>query len=93
MKTKAMIADKATRAALKEQLTLVLSGQKEPDVKPASPPPKPPTLTDVQGEVATLYGIVDRADATPTAALVDAVNATAAKFDAVMKRWEALAPR
>jgi hypothetical protein len=88
-----MIADKATRAALKEQLTLVLSGKKEPDVKPAAPAPKPPTLTDVQGEVATLYGIVDRADTTPTAAIVDAVNATAAKFDTVMKRWEALAPR
>ncbi len=94
-KAKAMIADKATRAALKEQLTLVLSGgQKEPDVKSApAPPPKPPTLTDVQGEIATLYGIVDRADATPTAAIVDAVNATAAKLDAVMKRWEAFARR
>ena len=92
-KAKAMIADKATRAALKDQLTSVLSGQKEPDVKKAPPAPKPPTLTDVQGEIATLYGAVDRADATPTSALVEAVNATAAKFETVMKRWEALAPR
>jgi len=71
-------------------LTLVLSGQKEPEVKKAAPAPKPPTLTDVQGEISTLYGIVDRADATPTAAIVEAVNAAAAKFDAVMKQWQSL---
>jgi len=29
-------------------------------------------------------------DVAPTPAQIDAVNITAAKFDAVMKRWEAL---
>ena len=83
-KAKALLTQ---RAALKEQLTILLSGPKEPAPAPAE---KPPTLTDVQSAISTLYGIVDRADVAPTPALIDAVNATAAKFDAVMKRWEAV---
>ncbi|HEY3053073.1 MAG TPA: hypothetical protein VGK04_06750 [Thermoanaerobaculia bacterium] len=61
-----------------------------PQKKPPAQAEKPPTLTDVQSAISTLYGIVDRADTTPTAALVEAINATAAKFETVMKRWEAV---
>jgi hypothetical protein len=48
------------------------------------------TLSDVQGDLSTLYEMIDRADATPTAAQLAAVSATAVKFDTVMKKWSAL---
>ncbi len=61
-----------------------------PQKQPAPPAEKPPTLTSVQSAVSTLYGAIDRADAAPTRAQIEAVNATATKFDAVMKRWDLL---
>ena len=61
-----------------------------PQKQPAPPAERPPTLTSVQSAVSTLYGAIDRADAAPTRAQIEAVNATAAKFDAVMKRWDLL---
>jgi photosystem II stability/assembly factor-like uncharacterized protein len=51
---------------------------------------KPPTLTSVQADVATLYEAIDRADAAPTQAQVEAIEATADGLDAVMKRWSAI---
>ena len=111
-KAKAMLAQPKITAAMKQELTNLLTGPKEPEAKAAAqqpakttevapqkqpPPPaeKPLTLTDVQSAISTLYGIVDRADATPTPAQVESVNATAAKFEIVMKRFEAvqIAPR
>ncbi len=89
---KALLAKPSTRGKLKEQAEAVLNGPKPP-AKPAKPQPpaeKPPTLTSVAGAVGNLYGQIDRADATPTPAQVEAVNATAAQFDTVMKQWEAL---
>jgi hypothetical protein len=70
------------------ELTTLLSGAKE-ETRPR-PTQEPPTLESVQSDISTLYEQIDRADATPTAAQVNAVDATAAKFDAVMKQWEAL---
>ena len=51
---------------------------------------KPATLSGVQGDIATLYETVDRADAAPTAAVVAAIDATAAKYETVMKEWSAI---
>ena len=64
-----------------------------PQQQPAAPAEPPPTLEGVQGDVASLYEAIQRADAAPTAAQMNAINATAAKFDAIMKRWEKIAPR
>lgn len=89
-----------------DRVTALLSGAKEeakaaanrpaketevaPQRQPAAATEKPPTLEAVQGDVASLYDMLDRADAAPTAAQVNAVNATAAKFNTVMQQWEAL---
>jgi hypothetical protein len=48
------------------------------------------TLTAVQGDVSTLYEMVGRADAAPTAAQRAAVKATAEKFATVIERWTRL---
>lgn len=97
LQARAMIAKTPSTA-----VSDVLSGPKEaaqkpgkttevtPQKKAAAPAEKPPTLEGVQGDIATLYEAIDRADTAPTAAQVAAVNAVTAKFEAVMKRWEAL---
>ena len=89
---------KTAKGALLDQVTTVLSGPKQPEAKaaqrqPAPPVEKPATLESVQGDISTLYDQLDRADAAPTQAQVDAVNATAAKFDEVIRRWESLQNR
>jgi len=56
--------------------------------QPAKKTEVAPTLESVQGDIATLYEQIDRADATPTQAQIDAVNATAAKFDALMNKGQ-----
>jgi hypothetical protein len=78
------------------QVEALLSGAqpaKKTEETPQKPSTPPPTLAGVQANIATLYGAIERADATPTAAQVQAVNDTAAKFDTVMKQWESLQPR
>jgi hypothetical protein len=95
LRAKAITGDPKTTAAIKQQVEALLSGAqptKKTEETPSKKPPaeKPPTLSEVQGAVATLYGAIERADATPTAAQVQAVNETSSKFDAVMKQWEAL---
>ncbi|MGE5207164.1 MAG: WD40/YVTN/BNR-like repeat-containing protein, partial [Chlamydiota bacterium] len=48
------------------------------------------TLNRVNGDVATLYGDVDRADAAPNAAQVSAITQTERNFAGVMQRWDGL---
>jgi uncharacterized membrane protein YebE (DUF533 family) len=49
-----------------------------------------PTLTSVNGSVTTLYGEVDRADAAPTSAQLEAVTKTEKDFSVVVKQWDEL---
>jgi photosystem II stability/assembly factor-like uncharacterized protein len=48
------------------------------------------TLKRLNTDSATLYGDVERADAAPTAILIENANATERALTVVMKRWEAL---
>jgi len=88
---------KKSIAAFKGQISELLNGPKE-DARAAAQKPakttatveKPANLSGVQADVAGLYESTDRADAAPTAAQIAAVNATAAKFDAIIKRWNEL---
>jgi hypothetical protein len=48
------------------------------------------TLNRANGDVATLYGDVDRADAVPNAAQASALAETERNFASVMQRWNAL---
>ena len=90
-KAKALSANKTTSAALKSQVDAILSGaQPTKKTETTTQQTPPPTLSDVQSAVATLYGAIERADAAPTAGQVAAFNATAAKFETVIKQWEAL---
>jgi hypothetical protein len=89
LRAKEISSNAKTSADLKKQVDALLNGPPPPK-QTAVAPEKPPTLSDVQSAVATLYGAIERADATPTAAQVQAVNQTATRFDAVMKQWEAL---
>ncbi|HET7748422.1 MAG TPA: glycoside hydrolase [Terriglobales bacterium] len=50
----------------------------------------PATLTRVNGDVVSLYGDVDRADAAPTVAETSALAETERNFASVMQRWNAL---
>jgi photosystem II stability/assembly factor-like uncharacterized protein len=47
-------------------------------------------LDRVNGDIASLYGDVDRADAAPNLAQVSAMTETERNFGAVMQRWNAL---
>ena len=49
-----------------------------------------PTMSRVNGAVAGLYGDLDRADATPTAAQEAAIAAAGRDYAAAMKQWETL---
>jgi photosystem II stability/assembly factor-like uncharacterized protein len=49
-----------------------------------------PTISNVSGEIGALYGEVDRADAAPTLAQVDALTETEKSLSEVMKQWTAL---
>jgi hypothetical protein len=48
------------------------------------------TLTRVNGDVASLYGDVDRADAAPTVAETSALAETERNLSSVMQRWNAI---
>jgi hypothetical protein len=49
-----------------------------------------PTFGSVGGEIGALYGEVDRADAAPTVAQVNALTETEKGLSDVMKQWAAL---
>ncbi|HSP35082.1 MAG TPA: hypothetical protein VLU46_12250, partial [Thermoanaerobaculia bacterium] len=70
----------------KQRATAAAQPAKKTEVTPQrETTPPAPTLESVQADIATLYEQIDRADATPTQAQIDAVNATAAQFEALMK--------
>ncbi len=48
-----------------------------------------PTITGINGAIGTLYGEVDRADATPTSAQQSALTDTEKGFSEVRKQWAA----
>jgi photosystem II stability/assembly factor-like uncharacterized protein len=55
-----------------------------------APPSPRPTIGRVSGDVAALYGELDRADATPTVAQVSATAETEKAFAVVSKQWKDL---
>jgi hypothetical protein len=55
-----------------------------------APPSNQVTLGRVAGEVGSLYGGVDSADAAPTTAQVAAMTTVDHDFSSVMARWRAL---
>ena len=55
-----------------------------------APPSTEATLSRVNGDVATLYGEVDRADAAPTVAETNATTETERNFADVMRGWNTL---
>ncbi len=56
----------------------------------ASPPPSEPTLSQVNGQVAILYGQVWQVDAEPTVSQSEAAVTIEHQISDVMKRWDAL---
>jgi photosystem II stability/assembly factor-like uncharacterized protein len=71
-------------AALKKKVAEILSA---PDSSEESAPAVP-TLESVTGQAASLYGLVEEVDATPTAAQEAALETVERNFDSVMKRWD-----
>ena len=70
-------------AALDKKLTAVLGAEGGPRGGGSAEP----TLNRANGQIATLYGEVDRADATPTAAQVNAADEVEKSFNALSKQW------
>jgi photosystem II stability/assembly factor-like uncharacterized protein len=70
-------------AAFEKKLTAILGG----GGGFGAPPSPSPTLARASGNVAALYGELDRADAAPTAAQLAAIDATEKDFSAVLKQW------
>jgi photosystem II stability/assembly factor-like uncharacterized protein len=78
-------------AAMQKKLAAAMGGAGGPGGRPARPVGPPVAkLTRVNGEVSGLYGELDRADATPTAAQAAALTAAEHDYAAAMKQWEAL---
>jgi hypothetical protein len=71
--------------ALEKKLTTLIQGSKQP-----SPGSGEITLNRVNDAAMTLYGDVDKADATPTAAQVDATKDAEQDAANVTKRWDAI---
>ncbi len=71
-------------AALKKKVSDVLSA---PESSEKSAPARP-TLESVTGQTASLYGLVEDVDATPTEAQASAVETLERNFDSVMKQWD-----
>ncbi|MGH8278960.1 MAG: glycoside hydrolase, partial [Gammaproteobacteria bacterium] len=69
--------------ALEKKLARIVGG---PPLQAAMP--SAITLSQVNGDVATLYQEIDRADAAPTLAQASAVSKTARDFASVMSQWE-----
>ena len=82
-------APKGPLQDLDSKLSLLLDGPKEPNAAPAGKP-KEPTLSGVNGNVSTLYGMAGMADAPPTAALTTATGAAERDLAPLLKRWDAI---
>ena len=59
-----------------------------PDKPPEGAVP-PAALGNINGDIATLYGLVNGADAAPTLAIVTTTRKIAGNFNPLMKTWEA----
>jgi photosystem II stability/assembly factor-like uncharacterized protein len=78
-------------AAMQKKLAGVTGAVGGPGGRPARAVGAPvATLTRVNGEISGLYGELDRADATPTAAQAAAMTAAEHDYAAALKQWEAL---
>ena len=76
-------------AALQSELKSVIEAEKPaPGAVPNGA--APPTLTDVNGQLAALYGMVDNADAAPTDSQSKALAVLKQDFSDVMARWNQL---
>src|SRR5260370_3143603 len=60
-----------------------------PDKPPAGASP-PPALGSINDDTATLYGLVNGADAAPTPPMVTATRKTSYSFAPLMKTWDAV---
>jgi len=76
---------KETIQAFQKKLKTLMQGS-----EPASSGAQELTLNRVNGAASTLYGELDRADATPTVAQVEATKAAELDAVTVMKQWDAL---
>jgi photosystem II stability/assembly factor-like uncharacterized protein len=77
-------------AALQSKLQPILETEKTvPGAAPSSPAP-PPTLSQVNAQLASLYGMVDNADAAPTGSQSKALATLKHDFSDVMARWNQL---
>ncbi|MEO6258751.1 MAG: glycoside hydrolase, partial [Thermoanaerobaculia bacterium] len=82
------VTSEAARETAEETARRVAAPAKSPE-QSKPPEPKPPvTLSGVESALASLYEMIDRTDATPTAAQVEAVSSTAVQFDDAIKRWD-----
>jgi photosystem II stability/assembly factor-like uncharacterized protein len=72
-------------SALQKKLAAVLGGGEGPRGTGSAGP----TITGINGAIGTLYGEVDRADATPTSAQQSALTDTEKGFSSVRKQWSA----
>ncbi len=72
-------------SALQKKLTAVLGSGEGPRGTGSAGP----TITGINGAIGTLYGEVDRADATPTSAQQSALTDTEKGFSEVRKQWAA----
>lgn len=66
-----------------------LSEKSDPQGTMPSPELRP-TLGNLNADIATLYGIADKADAAPTSALIQSTDASEHELTVVMRQWNEL---
>jgi photosystem II stability/assembly factor-like uncharacterized protein len=80
-----LVAHAAT--ALQSQLKPIVEAQKSAPTAASNSVTPPPTLSQVNGQLAALYGMVDNADAAPTDSQLKALVSLKHDFSDVMVRW------
>ena len=79
-------APKGPLQDLDSKLALLLDGPKDAPANKS----KEPTLSGINGDVSTLYGLAGMADASPTAALTTAAGKVERDLAPLLKRWDAI---